>query len=81
MSLCVVVDAGGFVVEAAEVYPDCTEYALLSPEHFERLTYWADVSIALDPTGTDLYLLMSAILLVFVTAWGIKQIARLILNR
>jgi hypothetical protein len=80
--ICAVVDQSGYVVHATlETYPNCSELALLSPAQAERLTYWADLAIALDPAEPDLYLFMAAVLGVFVTAWGVKQVVRLVLNR
>jgi len=81
MMQCVGVDGSGYIVALAETYPACSEFAVVTPAHLERLTYWADLSIALDPTGTDLYLLMASILTLFAIAFGVKQVARLMLNR
>lgn len=81
--ICASVDQakGYLVVEPSEIYPACTEFALVTSADMYRYTYWADLAIELDPSGTKLYPLLAAILLVFATAWGIKQVARLILNR
>jgi len=81
MPACVAIDGAGYVVEVAETFPQCTQLVIADPSYFERLTYWADLSIQLDPAGTDLYLLMSATLLVFIIAWGWKAVARQIFNR
>lgn len=80
MSECVSIDGGGYVVAVAETFPECSEFVLTTPAHLERLTFWADLSVALEP-GVDSWPLYSAVLVLFATAWGLKQIARLILNR
>lgn len=81
MPQCVATDSGGFLYVTTETYPQCAELAITDPAHLSRLTYWADLAITLDPSGTDLYALLTAILLVFVTAFGFKMVARQILNR
>jgi len=78
--ICVEIDQG-VVVASLDVAPSCTQYALATANELGRVTFWADLAIELDPSGSSLYPLMAAILLVFATAWGIKQIARIILNR
>jgi hypothetical protein len=78
--ICAGVDGNGFVVETAEVFPECVELALVGPAYLEKLTFWADLSIMLEPS-VDSYPLYLAVLMLFLTAWGIKQIARVILNR
>lgn len=78
---CVGVDTNGFLVALAETWPECSEFVVTTPAHLERLTFWADLAIELDPSGEHLYPLMLAILGVYVTAFGVKQVARLILNR
>lgn len=82
MSVCVTIDSSGYVVEALlETYPDCSDLALVTPQHLDRMTYWADLAIALEPGSSQFNQLALAILMAFVTAWGVKQVARLILNR
>jgi hypothetical protein len=78
--ICVEVDVNGFVVESLDAFPECSQFALVGPAYLERLTFWADLSVQLEPS-VDSFPLYGAVLLLFVTAWGIKQIARLILNR
>ena len=68
-------------MESLETFPECSHFALVTPAHLERLTYWADLAIALDPSGPDLYLLMSSTLVVFTIAFGWKVLARQIFNR
>jgi len=79
MGICVAIDSGGYVVEVAEAYPACSEFALLPASQISMLTFWADLSVALEPP--DAWPLYSAVLLLFAIAFGAKQIARLILNR
>lgn len=79
--ICATVDGSGYVVATPEVFPACGDLMVGTVAQFERLTFWADLAIQLDPEGTDLYLLMGAILGLFVIAFGTKRIARLILNR
>lgn len=83
MMICVQVDqVTGVLSEATfETAPNCSQFALLSPAEFDTMTYWAQLAIELDPSGDKLYPLMTATLLVFITAFGVRQIARLILNR
>ena len=81
MSTCVGIDGTGYVYEVAETFPQCSEFALVAPAHLERLTYWADVAIALDPAGPDLYLLMTATMMLFATALGWKILIRQVFNR
>ena len=83
MPQCVGVDINGFLVATVETYPECSQFAVVEPAHLERLTYWADLAVAIDPTinPAQAWPLYAATLGVFATAWGIKQVIRLILNR
>jgi len=82
MSSCVLIDGAGYVVDAVgETYPQCSQLAIVDPAYLSQMTYWADLSVALSPSGANLYLLLTAILSVYVTAWGFKLVARQILNR
>ena len=45
------------------------------------MTYWAQLAQALDPSQPALWELMTATLLCFIAAFGVKQLARLIVNR
>jgi len=50
--LCAVVDQAGAVVQAVgEVYPACSQFVLITVAQADRLTYWADLAIMLDPAG------------------------------
>lgn len=81
MSVCVTIDSSGYLVEALETFPACSQLAVVTPAYLERLTYWADLALALEPGSPEFNSLGVAILLAFVSAWGAKQVARLILNR
>lgn len=80
MAKCVDI-VGGYLVESADSYPNCTNYAIVTPEHLDRLTYWADLAIQLDPSQPDLYLIMTATLMCFVVALGWRLLARQLFNR
>ena len=80
MPSCVEI-SGGYVVASAESFPDCSQFALVEPSHLERLTYFADLAIALDPADTFLWEVMGASLLVFITAFGFRVLARQLFNR
>jgi len=81
MPKCVVVQPNGDVSEAAEVYPQCSEFAIFEPAALQKMTYWADLSEQLEPGQPGAWEFYAATLLVFIAAWGVKQVARLILNR
>jgi hypothetical protein len=81
MPQCVGIDGGGYVVAVAESFPQCSEFALVEPSHLERLTFFADLSVMLEPTSADAWGFYAATLLVFIAAFGARQLARLILNR
>ncbi len=75
MSLCVEIDESGYLVESiGEIPPDCTSYLLTTAEHFDRLTYWADIAIELDPTGETFGLLVVAMF----TSVGVVLGARMV---
>lgn len=81
MPKCVTVDGSGFLVESLEVYPQCSELAVLEPANLQALTFWADLSAMLEPGQPGAWEFYAEVLLVFVLAWGVRQVARLILNR
>lgn len=61
--LCVEVDGSGYVVESVgETFPGCSEYTLVTPGQFDRLTYWADLAIELDPSQSAFWLLVAAMI-------------------
>jgi len=65
---CVEIDLNGFVVESvSQVPPSCSEFMLMTPVEFNRMTFWADLAIELDPTGATFYTLLTA----FFAACGI----------
>lgn len=51
MFTCVEIDLNGFLVESLSQVQPCADLVLTTSSHLDRLTYWADISIALDPTG------------------------------
>lgn len=81
MPKCVNIDGAGYVVESLEVYPQCSELALLEPSNLQALTFWSDLSLMLEPGQPGAWAFYAQVLLVFIAAWGAKQVARLILNR
>ena len=75
MSLCAEIDLNGFIVESVgETFPACSEFALYSASYAERLTYWADLAIELDPAGSVFYPLLTAMF----TATGVVLGLRLV---
>ena len=75
MSICVEIDLNGFLVESTgQTPPACTDYILTTAEHFDRLTYWADLAIELDPSGAIFPVLVAAMF----TSVGIVLGARMV---
>ena len=68
MSLCVEIDGSGYIVESiGQTPPACSEFLLTTAQHFDRLTYWADLAIELDPTGAT----FAALLGLMITSAGV----------
>lgn len=75
MSLCVVIDSGGAIVEAVgETSPACSQFMLITPVQADKLTYWADLAIQLDPSGDVFYPLLGAMILAFASILGLKLV-------
>lgn len=75
--LCAAVDQAGYIVEAiGETYPDCSQFVLVTAAQVDRLTYWADLSIALEPGGDYFLPLLGA----FLTAVGVVLGLRLVVD-
>lgn len=76
MSQCVGIDGAGYVVQVAETFPNCTEFAVLSPAQFDRLTFWADLSEQLDPAGPAFWPILGALLLAYATIAAIRMVLK-----
>ena len=71
--LCVVLDASGYVVQAVgETFPDCSQYVLVTADYAARSTYWADLAIYLDPTGSAFATLVTACLTAVGVVLGLR---------
>jgi len=75
---CVEVDLNGFVVESlAQTPPACSDFALVTAVELDKMTYWANLAIELDPvTGTAFYPLLIA----FITAVGVVLGLRMVFD-
>lgn len=60
MFTCVEVDLNGFLVESLSQSQPCIDLVLTTSTHLDRLTYWADLSIDLDPTGSAFAAIVAA---------------------
>ena len=77
--ICVTVEPGTGVIHHAtgETAPVCSEYLLLTSVEADRLTYWADLAIALEPGGGAFWPLVTAM----VTAMGAVLALRFVLRQ
>jgi len=73
---CVEVDLNGFVVESlSQTPPACSDFMLATPVELDRLTFWADLAIELDPvTGTAFYPLLTAVFLSVGVVLGVRMV-------
>lgn len=72
MPKCVEI-SGGYVIESVgQTFPACSQYALLEPTDFERLTYFADLAIALDPNGDVFFPLVTAMIVAHGVVAGLR---------
>jgi len=76
--ICVEVDLDGYIVANGTPIGDCASYILMLPTELGRLTYWADLAIALDPSEPALWLIMGATLTMHAVFYGLKAIRDLI---
>jgi len=74
--ICVEVDGSGFIVQSADLFPNCSEFALVTSAHLDRLTFWADRAIELEPSGTAFPVLVGAM----ITAVGVVLGLRLVVS-
>lgn len=81
MPICAEIGAGNAILATTEVYPQCAELAVFGAADIQKITFWADLSIMLEPGQPGAWEFYAATLMVFIAAWGAKQVARLILNR
>ena len=66
----------------SSIYPECTQFYILGSEDTAgQVDFWQSVSTLLEPGQPGAWEFYAATLLVFVAAFGAKQVARLILNR
>lgn len=83
--ICVTVEAGtGYLVQAiGESPPDCSEFVTLAVTELNRMTYWADLAIELDPSGDAFFPLVTAMLTAFGSVLGVRFVWRYLrtLNR
>jgi hypothetical protein len=76
--ICVEIDIDGYVIANGTAIADCTDFVLMLPTDIDRLTYFADLAIALDPSEPALWAIMGAMLLMHVTFYGLKAIRDII---
>lgn len=72
--ICVEVDLDGYIVANGVPVAQCSEYILMLPSELDRMTYWADLAIALSPTEPALWALMAATLTLHASFYGLKAI-------
>lgn len=73
---CVGIDGSGFVYSTGEVAPACAEYALVTPVEFDRLTYFANLSEQLDPSGPVFWPVAGAMLTAYALVAGFRIVVR-----
>jgi len=76
--ICVEVDGLGYVVQSADTFPDCSQFALVTSAHLDRLTYWADLAIELEPTGTVFPVLVSSMLVAVGVVLGLRLVVNIL---
>lgn len=73
--ICVAIDGAGNVVEdTVSTAPECAEFTLLAASEFSTMTYWADLAIALHPSGGAFWSIAGAMLLAFATVTALKLV-------
>jgi hypothetical protein len=71
---CVEITVEGFVVASEAALAECPGFVLLAPAELDRMTYWADLAIALDPSEPALWAVMGAMLTMHAVFYGLKAI-------
>ena len=64
----------GLIEQTADIFPACSEFALMTPVEYGKLTYWVDLAIELDPAGAIFPVLVTAMF----TSVGIVLGARMV---
>jgi hypothetical protein len=68
------IDVSGVVVQSGDIWPDCTDFVLLSSGQAEGLSFWSDVSAQLDPSGDLFWPLLGAVLVAYATVAAVRLV-------
>lgn len=69
-------DGSGFVFATGEVAPACSSFALLTPVEYDRLTYFAQLSEQLDPSGPAFWPIAGAMLTAYALVAAVRIVVR-----